>query len=373
MCIRGRELLYARCQAHSIPHHKLGKLIVATSTDAAQKAYLEKLHLHCKALKPPKGSTLAVAVPTKLISGDEAREMEPDLSSEISAAVWSPETGVVDSHALMGSLEVDIEQSEGGELVYGTEVVSVDPVEAEDQKREGDGWVVQTVTAGSTDSDSILAKTLINASGLASHQILNRLLPRATPPSPPIPIFFARGSYAKYHGPGVKNVKSLIYPVPEDGGKHAFHGLGTHLTLDMDGNIRFGPDVDWIEPPSSGDPSSTGDSSDPSHRDYWSQHLIPASEHLEEMHQTITSYLPGISLSGLSPDYVGIRPKLRPPGTGFNDFIVRVDRTGKFTPGKREDEGAKMVTLMGIESPGLTSSLALGEMVVDEVLYDKDP
>ncbi|KAG8847051.1 hypothetical protein FRB96_001701 [Tulasnella sp. 330] len=340
----------------------------STSCNPAQRAYLEKLHTHCTELKPPRYSSLSIAVPTNLISGDEARELEPDLSKDIIIALHSPETGVVDSHALMASLEVDVEGSEGGQLVYGTEVVRVDPASEEDVKSEGDGWVVQTVTSGSVDPDSILAKTLINASGLASHQILNGLFQRTNPPTPPIPIYYARGSYAKYTGPGVRNVQRLIYPVPEVGRKHSFHGLGTHLTLDMDGNVRFGPDVEWLEPP-----SGDGDSAETSHRDYWAKHLIPASEHLEQMHQTITSYLPNITLSGLSPDYVGIRPKLSPPG-GFNDFIVRVDHTGKFNGGgagkMRRDEGAKMVTLMGIESPGLTSSLALGEMVVDEVLYD---
>ncbi|KAG8996809.1 hypothetical protein FRB94_001347 [Tulasnella sp. JGI-2019a] len=369
LCIRGRELMYARCKSHSIPHRKLGKLVVATSSNPSQTAYLEKLQAHCAELKPPRYSSLNVAVPTKLISGDQARELEPDLSKDIILALHSPETGVVDSHALMGSLEVDVENSEGGQLVYGTEVVRVDPASEEDVKSEGDGWVVQTITDGSRDSDSILAKTLINASGLASHQILNGLLSRTSSTSPPIPIYYARGSYAKYTGPGVGNVQRLIYPVPEDGGKHSFHGLGTHLTLDMNGGIRFGPDIEWLEPPNGEEGSP-----DIKHRDYWARHLVPASEHLEQMHQTITSYLPNIVLSGLSPDYVGIRPKLTPPG-GFNDFIVRVDRTGKFNGGKtrktNEYEGARMVTLMGIESPGLTSSLALSEMVVDEVLYSE--
>lgn len=360
--------MYARCDSHSIPYRKLGKLIVATF-NPAQRAYLEKLHAHCSSLRPPPFSALSRAVPTRLISGHEAREMEPDLGQDIAAALYSPETGIVDSHAFMDSLETDVEGSDGGELVYGTEVVSVDPAQLEDVKREGEGWVVQTVTAGSgAASDAILARTLINASGLASNQILNRLLPMAEPPQPLIPIYYARGSYAKYRGPGVSKVKSLIYPVPEDGGRHAFHGLGTHLTLDMDGNVRFGPDVEWLEPPS----STEGHSTDQSHRDYWAKHLVPSDEHLEEMYRTITSYLPGISASGLEPDYVGIRPKLNGPGGGFNDFVIRLDRTGKFTREKRDDEGAPMVTLMGIESPGLTASLALAEMVVDEVLYGQN-
>lgn len=349
LCVRGRQLLYSHCDAHSVPYRKIGKLVVAGSDEVA---YLQKLHAHCQEL-----GKRAIAVPTELISGDQARELEPDLSEDITMALWSKETGIVDSHALMDSLEEDIAGSEGGEVVLGTKVVRVDP--------QKDGWVVQMVTEGSSDPDVVLAKTLINASGLASHQILNTLLPQLKPPQPRIPIYYARGSYAAYRGPGVSHVKRLIYPVPEQGAKHAFHSLGTHLTLDMNGNVRFGPDIEWIEPPSSG--STDGHSDRLEDVDFWKNHLNPSSDRLQEMYHSISRYLRGISLEGLSPDYVGVRPKLMGPGGGgFQDFVVRVDWSGRWTG--VDKEGAQMITLMGIESPGLTSSLAIGEMVVEEVL-----
>lgn len=342
-----------------------------------QEKYIHSVHEHANSIPWPKPNQQATtqAVPTRLLSGDEAREMEPDLSPHISLALFSPETGIIDSHSLMDSFEQDIESSEGGELVFDTKVVRVDPwvgnIDVGEERVQDGGWVVQTLTSEGEETDSILAKTLINASGLSSHQILNHLLPLTTPPSPLIPIFYARGSYAAYRGPGVGSIQRLLYPVPDEGksrdrkgtiGGH--QGLGTHLTVDLDGNIRFGPDVEWIEPPGVDSDNVT----DPSAIDFWQKHLVATESQLPLMHESISSYLPNITLEGLSPDYVGIRPKLAGPGQGFRDFVIRVDKSGRFVRGKREDEGGRMVTLMGIESPGLTSSMALAEMVVDDVL-----
>jgi 2-hydroxyglutarate dehydrogenase len=242
----------------------------------------------------------------------------------------------------------------------------VDPAPRHEGLQE-DGWVVQILTGG-TDSepDTILARTLINASGLSSHQVLNSLLPRQKPPQSAIPIYYARGSYASYRGPGVGHVQRLIYPVPDESKNHSFQSLGTHLTLDMDGNVRFGPDVEWIEPPTNGS-SGEGDSSREEDIDFWAKHLSPSAERIPLMHRSIQTFLPQVGMDGLSPDYVGIRPKLKGPGGGFEDFVLRMDRTGRWLK-EGANGGASMVTLMGIESPGLTSSLAIAEMVVDEVL-----
>ncbi|KAG8907733.1 hypothetical protein FRC01_007596, partial [Tulasnella sp. 417] len=133
------------------------------------------------------------------------------------------------------------------------------------------------------------------------------------------------------------------------------------------GNVRFGPDVEWIEPPSPG----AGDSDRAEDVDYWSKHLTPSDARISQMHESITTYLPNVALEGLHPDYVGIRPKMSAPGGkgGFNDFVVRSDWSGRWTRGDgRDREGGRMITLMGIESPGLTSSLAIAEMVAEEVL-----
>jgi L-2-hydroxyglutarate oxidase LhgO len=213
---------------------------------------------------PPNGE----AVPTRLLTGDEARELEPELSRDIVAALLSSETGIIDSHTFMSSLEEDILESENGELVYSTSVVRVDPYQ--DASANEDGWVVQVQTSapGSCSTDTLLARTLINSSGLSAHLILNSLLPL----SQRIPMYYARGSYASYRGPGASSVSHLIYPSPfpasppsQTGATqaHAFQSLGTHLTLDLEGNIKFGPDLQWISPSREGGTERVGTSTSP--------------------------------------------------------------------------------------------------------------
>ncbi|TFK56163.1 NAD dehydrogenase [Heliocybe sulcata] len=346
LCIRGRALLYNHCATHNIPHRKTGKLVLA---HAHQRPYIAALHAKALASHSP--------VPTKLITGAEARALEPDLSPSIAAALWSPETGILDSHAFMSSLEAAIADSPAAELVYATPVVRIDPHAA--------GWVVQTVTGPeATDSgDALLAKTLINASGLSAPFLLNALLPTEAR----IPMFYARGSYASYKGPGTARVSHLLYPCPDATQSTAFQSLGTHLTLDMHGKVKFGPDLDWLAPPPGEDEDQV---------DFWARHLVPSEERLKVMHEAVTSYLPGIALEGLAPDYCGIRPKLVGPGGGFQDFVFRVDHPQSFlkssSPAASEGNKTPMVSLLGIESPGLTASMAIAEHVVDGILGGTD-
>ena len=339
--------MYERCQRYNIPHKKVGKLVVAHDS---QRSYIERLHDKAQRLPWPAQSLESDgrALPTQLISGDAARELEPNLSKKIVAALWSPETGIVDSHSFMESLEKDISESEAGELVYDTRVVRVDPYHKEP------GWVVQTVTGDQEQSDPLLTRTLINASGLSANLILNSLLPEEKR----IPSFFAKGSYASYHGPGISKVSHLIYPCPGVGKtEHGFQSLGTHLTLDLQGKVRFGPDLDWLNPPDQSSP------------DFWRQHLVPDETRLRLMHEAVTEYLPNVTFEGLQPDYCGIRPKLVGQNGGFQDFVFRVDNPESFggaLSGSRQQ--SPMVSLMGIESPGLTSSLAIAEYVVENIL-----
>ena len=343
LCLRGRTLLYDRCRTHNIPHKKTGKLVVAYEQ---QRPYIENLHAKAQDLPWPPHSdpsaTQSPVLPVTLITGDEARELEPDLHKDIVAALWSPETGIVDSHSFMESLEKDIMETDSSELVYSTKVVRVDP------SRDDPGWVVQLVTgdAQSGPGDALLARTVINCAGLAAPLILNAILPE----DQRIPMYFARGSYASYRGSGIKRVSHLIYPCPAVGkDSHAFHSLGTHLTVDLQGKLRFGPDLDWLSPPDDEDP------------DFWQKHLIPDDSRLPLMYDAVKLYLPDVVPDGFQPDYCGVRPKLVGPGAGFQDFVFRRD----YANGQKDGE---MISLLGIESPGLTSSLAIAEHVVDDMM-----
>ncbi|KAG1753718.1 FAD dependent oxidoreductase-domain-containing protein [Suillus paluster] len=255
--------MYEHCNKYNIPYRKTGKLVVAHEH---QRAYVESLFEKARQLPWPKYSPHRAddqVLPVSLISGAQARELEPDLSPDIAAALWSPETGIVDSHSFMESLEKDISESEGGEVVFSTRVVRVDPYKSGSSGlSSGDGWVVQTVTENAEQGDALLARTLINASGLSATLIPNSLLPEASR----IPMFFARGSYAAYSGPGISRISRLLYPCPETGpNKHAFQSLGTHLTLDLQGKVRFGPDLEWISPPS----DASEYDSDEENVDFW--------------------------------------------------------------------------------------------------------
>ncbi|KAI1796314.1 NAD dehydrogenase [Ganoderma leucocontextum] len=341
LCLRGRTLLYDRCMQHNIPFKKMGKLVVAREE---QRLYIQGLHAKAQKLQWPAHSdpsrVQSPVLPTKLIGRDEARELEPDLSKDIVAALWSPETGIVDSHTLMESLEKEILDAEGSELVYSTKVVRIDT------SRDGPGWVVQLLTGDTEEGDALLARTVINCAGLSASLILNTILPE----DKRIPMYFGRGSYASYRGPGIKNISHLIYPCPPVGkDTHAFASLGTHLTLDLQGKVRFGPDLDWLGPPQD------------DNTDFWQQHLVPDESRMELMYTAVKEYLPGVEFGGFQPDYCGVRPKIVGPGAGFQDFVFRRN----YANGQGEGE---LISLLGIESPGLTSCLAIAEYVVDDMM-----
>jgi 2-hydroxyglutarate dehydrogenase len=350
LCLRGRQMLYSYCAKHNIPHRRLGKLVVGR---AGQHDYLAKMHAKAQALRAPphwNHSTDPQVLPTEILSGDAARERVPELAREITSALWSPSTGIVDSAALLDSLEKDIRDA-GGTIACATRAVRIDVHAAASDGRPG--WVVQTVTRTeeddrNADADATLARVLINAAGLGATSVLNEILPF----SRRVPIYFARGAYASYRGPGIRDIHHLVYPADEASAAQgaSFHSLGTHLTLDMAGKVRFGPDIDWLSVPNHA-----------KHDDeVWEPHLSPDEERARSMHAAVLRYLPGVKSEGLQPDYVGIRPKLAPPGAPFQDFVVRTDYA---------DNGrAPMISLLGIESPGLTAGLALAEMVVEDML-----
>ncbi|GAA6001429.1 hypothetical protein JCM10207_006662 [Rhodosporidiobolus poonsookiae] len=337
LCIRGRDLLYKRCQEHSIGYRNTQKLVLATAQD--QVPYLKQLYEKAQLLREKKIGD----VPLEWLSGDEVRKLEPDVGEKVVGALLSPKTGIVSSHELMENLEKGITDSETGELVYGTKVVRIDPAEVSGGGKRGDGsengWVVQTVTddgsGGEGERNAVLAKTVINAAGLNAHHILNQILPEQQH----LQLHFAKGSYFSYRGPGVEQVRHLLYPCPEHNA--SLSGLGTHLTLSLSNEVRFGPDVEWLDPP-----IEEGEDVP----DFWESRLAVTDERMEMAIQEVKKFLPGVKAEGFAPDYSGIRPKLSNKGETAVDFSITHPAPG-------------FVSLQGIESPGLTSSLAVAEEV----------
>jgi L-2-hydroxyglutarate oxidase LhgO len=298
-CTRGRRMLYAYCASHGVPHRKCGKLVVATS--AAEEEKIAAIH--------DQGVANGVEG-LKLIDGKAARALEPALSC--SCALLSPESGIVDSHALMLALQGDLEDH-GGVVALATRIERLTPTAA--------GWRIEV-----EGEEPLTVDAVVNAAGLRA-----QALARSTAgyPVERVPrLVLAKGNYFGYTGRPV--FSRLIYPAPVDG------GLGVHVTLDLAGRMRFGPDVEWI--------------------DTENYDVDPARA--EAFYERIRTYWPGLPAGSLAPDYAGIRPKLTGPGEPPADFVI---------DGPRDHGLPRLVNLFGIESPGLTSALSLAEEVVERL------
>jgi L-2-hydroxyglutarate oxidase LhgO len=298
-CPRGRRMLYDFCASHGVPHRKCGKLVVATN--ASEMERLEGIL---------KQAMINGVEGVDIIDGGAAKRLEPALACV--AAMRSPETGIVDSHRYMLALQGDLEDH-GGVVALDTPIERLRPARG--------GW---TVDFGGADPQSITVDAVVNSAGLGAQK-----LGRATegyPAERVPPLFLGKGSYFSYAGRPV--FSRLIYPVPIPG------GLGVHVTLDMAGRMRFGPDVEWV-----GEENYDVDAA-----------------RSAAFYARIRDYWPGLPDQGLVPDYSGIRPKLTGPKEPAVDFMI---------DGPREHGLDRLVHLFGIESPGLTSALSLAEEVVD--------
>lgn len=311
-------MLYEFCAANAVAHRNTGKFIVAQTP--GQLGALQRVADHC-------AGALGGRVPVRWVGREELKRREPEVRAE-AGCLESPTTGIVDSHALMVALLGHFEES-GGTFSPGSHVVGVSPLGG--VKGEA-GWEVTVRDTQSGEESTVTTDTLINAAGLGACDVRNMVVPE----DQYMRTYYAKGNYFSYAA-SAPRVSTLVYPAPEPGAG----GLGTHLTLDMGGRVRFGPDVEWVERESD---------------------LAVSGERMGLAAEEIKKYLPGVDVSALAPDYAGIRPKLAPrqavmEGKGFNDFVIR-----------REEGYVGWVNLLGIESPGLTSSLAIGEMV-EGLLY----
>ncbi|KAI0406858.1 FAD dependent oxidoreductase [Xylaria palmicola] len=325
LCVRGREALYAFCAARGVGHANVGKWIVAQ--DAAERDALERLHAACRDV---------LGVPTRWVGEREARDAEPAVRAA-AGVLESPTTGIVDSHGLMVALEGEFEDA-GGVVALNSTVTAIEPLGPSSSSassspgtdRPGSGGWRLTVRDSSTgETSTVEAETIVNSAGLGAADVHNMIVP----PAQRTQLYYAKGNYLSY-GAGAPRVGRLVYPVTLPGAG----GLGTHLTLDLAGRIRFGPDVEWVDDPSD---------------------LAVSTARFSDMLAAVRRYLPSVDEGALAPDYAGIRPKLGRAGAvgagkGFFDFHI-----------KMEDGYAGWVNMLGMESPGLTSSLAIGDYVKD--------
>ncbi|CDO94740.1 unnamed protein product [Kluyveromyces dobzhanskii CBS 2104] len=305
-CIEGNHIIYNELNPRKtgVDWLKCGKWVVA-QTDF-EDAYVERMYYKAK---------YELNIPVEILPSHKTQWMEPAVLVERSALV-SPSTGIVDSHSFMEYLASSIE-GQGGEIVIGSEVKDIQYL--------GGKYAIQCQeTVNNTGEEvEIQVENVVNASGLYADKIANMILPTERH----VKQYYAKGNYFTLKSQ-TPVVRKLIYPVPPRNGK----SLGTHLTIDLNGQIKFGPDLEYV------------DSAD---------NLTPNSGNIEEALEAIRRYYPHLQPGDLEASYCGIRPKLAAPGDSeFKDFYIK------------EEEGFPgFVNLLGIESPGLTSSIPIGRYV----------
>jgi L-2-hydroxyglutarate oxidase LhgO len=304
LCVEGNRLLYEYCRSHQVSTQAYGKLIVAANS--SQLDDLQAILYKAQNNQVPD---------IKMISGAQAKAMEPELQCE--AAVLSSSTGVVDSHGLMLSLLGGFEDA-GGMVAYQSPLLSAKPI---GDRAEG-GF---ELTIGGADGMIIQTKLLINCAGLSAPALAQKieglsqdLIPKA---------YFAKGSYFSLSGKSP--FSHLIYPIPEPG------GLGVHLTLDMGGQAKFGPDVEWLDIDEESQINYTVD-----------------QQRGEGFYAAVRQYWPGLKDGTLQADYSGVRAKIVPPNAPAGDFYFE---------GPQQHQLQGLFNLYGFESPGLTSSLAIAQ------------
>jgi len=302
LCVAGRELLYAYSEARGITHRRCGKLVVA------QEHQVEALRVLEENARANNVTDLA------FLHATEARDLEPAV--RCAAALLSPSTGIIDVHEYLMALLADIEAS-AGIVVFNTEFLRAE--------RRGDRTAAILRSVG--ELTELGCRYLVNCAGLDAVDLLSKI--DGYPRDHGHRLHYAKGNY--FTCPGLRPFTHLIYPMPTEA------SLGLHATLDLDGVVRFGPDVEWVDT-----------------IDY---RVNP--DRASNCYASVREYWPGLPDGALQAAYAGIRPKLVGPGKAAADFVIE---------GPRSNGIAGLVSLLGIESPGLTSSLAIGEEVALRLL-----
>ena len=310
LCVRGKQLLYAFCASHGVAHRRCGKLVVATSPE------------QLPGLRELQAKAAANGVDDlRWLTREEAVALEPALRCE--AALLSPSTGIVDSHGLMLALQGDLERH-GGAVAFGAAVSAVSPMNSANS--ENPSLPLHRVH---TAEMTLAARVVVNAAGLHAPQVAASIEGLPTPPV----ARFSKGCYFALQGRAP--FSRLVYPLPQDA------WLGVHLTLDLGGQARFGPDAQWLDVAR---PEDIDYAVDPARADVF--------------YDDVRRYWPDLPDGALQPAYSGVRPKIHGPDQPAPDF--RIDGPAQHgVPG--------LVNLMGIESPGLTSALAIAEEVIERL------
>ena len=299
LCVEGRRMLYAFCAERGVPFKRCGKLIVASDDVEAERLPEIKARAEANGVEG-----------MQLLDSMQAAALEPDLVC--AGALASPSTGILDSHSYMLALQGEAEAS-------GSVFAFHSPVTGARISNQG-----IEVEVGGNDPMSLRCRLLVNAAGLSAPTLAGRIT--GMPPDHIPRAYYAKGSY--FTLAGAAPFSRLIYPVPVAG------GLGVHLTLDMGGQARFGPDVEWV-----------------SEIDY-----TVDARRATDFYAAVRRYWPALRDGALLPGYAGVRPKITPPGAAPQDFVVQ---------GPSVHGVAGLVNLFGIESPGLTAAIALGSLICD--------
>jgi L-2-hydroxyglutarate oxidase LhgO len=303
LCVEGKWLLYDYCKKHGVPFNNCGKLIVATSEE--EIAIIENIRL--TAMKNGVDDI-------RVLEKEQIAELEPHIVAL--KALFSPSTGIVDSHSLMKQYETNAINN-GCQIVYGSEVTGISLIK--------NGYKIDLLDADKKDY-SFTSGIVINSAGLTSDKISEM----AGITDDDLKIHFCKGEYFRINPPKNRLIKRLVYPVPH----HNMEGIGIHVTIDMGGGVKLGPDVKYLE------------------SNIYDYKLTPSKQ--EEFFKSAKKFLPFLEYDDLVPEMAGIRPKIQKPGDPLKDFYIK-EETGRGYPG--------FINLIGMESPGLTASIAIAKYV----------
>lgn len=308
LCVEGRELLYDFCRHYEVPYKKCGKLIVATDEEESQ------------VIEGIRNTAAGNGVELEILEPDRIKELEPEIFAL--RALWSPSTGIVDSHSLMKQLETNI-LNNGGQIAYSSEVTGI--------RKTGDGYELTLLDADG-QFFRFTSRIVINSAGLTSDKISEI----AGLADEGLKIHFCKGEYFSVRPPKNRYLRRLVYPVPH----RNLEGIGIHVTIDLGGGVKLGPDVTYLE------------SNDYDYR------VDPGK--LNEFWRSARRFLPFLEPEDLAPEMAGIRPKIQKQGDPVMDFYIK-EESGRGYPG--------FINLIGMESPGLTSCLSIAKYVMTLITF----